>query len=418
MGAYWTASNKVQRNLQGLLPVLKSVACEWFLIFLLFIDGALSYFLTKFAHRCELQTPCLFCSRLDHILGDEKPQFYWSLFCSNHREEISFMVSCHKHGKLADARTMCERCLLSFTTESQCSPESRDLLLAKMGSNIGDCSSQYSSLKRDIGPRSGKKGLCSCCDKPLKSRHKARQLILKPSASRFSRPKIPLPRMPNHSHLHRRDGLRRTRDRSAESSTRGRLRKNSSADVLSPMGYDPRITSDSELLFCSGDGFSSITHDKSVMKQKKPVKSASRSKPKGLSIDVPPERKLLKTSRRRCRRGSSLSDLDSQLNDVQCVASDVVSSKRLGPGDHSLHPGNKKSDSSVPSNLIRPDDVHTLSIVSRDFLHDSAKDSKSEAPLPWNRPSAGPTSVEGELSFFFANVFAISLFSFYIFIFE
>ena len=74
---------KVQRSLKGFTTILASAACEWFLIFLLFIDAALSYLLTRFANYCELKIPCILCSRLDHVFGNEKPGFYWNLLCSN-----------------------------------------------------------------------------------------------------------------------------------------------------------------------------------------------------------------------------------------------------------------------------------------------------------------------------------------------
>ena len=126
---------KVQRSLKGFTTILASAACEWFLIFLLFIDAALSYLLTRFAHYCELQIPCILCSRLDHVFGNEKPGFYWNLLCSNHRSEISSLISCNIHGKLVDCRGMCENCLSSHIEENKSNSDMRRLFLGKLGFN-------------------------------------------------------------------------------------------------------------------------------------------------------------------------------------------------------------------------------------------------------------------------------------------
>ena len=124
MAVKHTTSVNVKRDLRGFMHILSSMAAEWLLIFLLFIDAALSYLLTKFARYCELQTPCLLCSRLDHVFGNEKTEFYRSLLCSNHRIEISSLISCHIHGKLADAPAMCEECLMSVEKQNKTKSES------------------------------------------------------------------------------------------------------------------------------------------------------------------------------------------------------------------------------------------------------------------------------------------------------
>ncbi|KAL5063517.1 hypothetical protein RYX36_025254 [Vicia faba] len=48
---------------------LASASLEWLLILFLFISAIFSYVITKFASYCKLKAPCLFCSRIDHVLG-------------------------------------------------------------------------------------------------------------------------------------------------------------------------------------------------------------------------------------------------------------------------------------------------------------------------------------------------------------
>lgn len=73
-----------------MITALSSAFSEWTLICMLFIDGVFGYLITKFARYCRLQIPCLFCSRLDRVLGrEEGAGFYWDLICSDHKSRIS-----------------------------------------------------------------------------------------------------------------------------------------------------------------------------------------------------------------------------------------------------------------------------------------------------------------------------------------
>ncbi|XP_073273686.1 probable myosin-binding protein 5 [Primulina huaijiensis] len=96
----------------GFFNSLSSAACEWFLILLLFMIALLSCLAEKFARYCELNSPCMLCSRLDRVLEKAKPGGYWNLLCKNHREEISSLVSCSVHCNLADSHGMCEGCAI------------------------------------------------------------------------------------------------------------------------------------------------------------------------------------------------------------------------------------------------------------------------------------------------------------------
>lgn len=99
------------------MPILRRVSSalstallEWILMLLLFVDAVYSFLVTRFARLCRLPAPCPFCSRLDHVLGNEKPCFYRELICKTHKSEISSLAFCRLHQKLGGAQSMCERC--------------------------------------------------------------------------------------------------------------------------------------------------------------------------------------------------------------------------------------------------------------------------------------------------------------------
>lgn len=159
MAAGGTTFVKTQR-IQGFTTVLTSAACEWFLIFLLLINAGVSYLLTKFASYCDLQAPCVLCSRLDRLINGEKNQgFNQSLICSNHKSEISSLVTCHIHDKIADGHGMCDDCLLSFIPKNKLNPKTHRLLVGKLGLFISGC-----GFKKSLQSRDGSNP-CTCCGK-------------------------------------------------------------------------------------------------------------------------------------------------------------------------------------------------------------------------------------------------------------
>lgn len=148
---------------------LLSAFLEWFLIFLLFIDASFSYVVTIFARYCQLQIPCLMCSRLDHVLGKEKTEFYWDLLCHKHKLKISSLVLCHLHENLVDVHGMCETCLFSFATVNKSNAETYRLLVGKLGDE------PHSGLLPDFliaddnsDSLEGRK--CTCCNENFTSR--------------------------------------------------------------------------------------------------------------------------------------------------------------------------------------------------------------------------------------------------------
>ncbi|KAH0639984.1 hypothetical protein KY290_037270 [Solanum tuberosum] len=234
MAAGGISSGK-QRNPRGFMTVLSSAVCEWFLMFLLFLDAALAYFISKFASYYELQTPCMLCSRFNHILGDKKSGCYGSHLCRNHKEDVSFQVFCHIHGNLADVRAMCEECLVSFATENILIKESDNLMIDKLGNK--------SFIPSSPGPWN-----CSCCQKTWRARSSAQRLLQLTSVgfgASKANVKPPLPRAPGRSRFSRRDSFKKIRDKiSGPESPRTRA---SALDPLSHVGYtELKITSDSE----------------------------------------------------------------------------------------------------------------------------------------------------------------------------
>ncbi|CAN7019625.1 unnamed protein product [Brassica rapa subsp. trilocularis] len=131
---------------------------EWLLILMLFINSIFSYLITKFADYSDLQSPCLMCSSLDHILGRRTKHLkksHWDMVCSKHKTEISSLVYCHAHGKLVDVRGMCEACLFSFATTNKSNAETYRLLVGKLGED-------FSSFGG--GSKSDPRRYCTCCN--------------------------------------------------------------------------------------------------------------------------------------------------------------------------------------------------------------------------------------------------------------
>ncbi|XP_062080676.1 myosin-binding protein 1-like [Humulus lupulus] len=242
---------------RGFMANLTSAACEWFLIFLLLIDAVLSYLLTKFADYCKLQTPCILCSRLDHVIGNERPEFYRNLLCRNHISEISSLISCHIHGKLADGHGMCDDCIFSFTRKNLSFSEMNRILGGKLG--LDNCGSGLQSLVISDGSVGTKP--CSCCGKPWRPKqNKQRFFQIKSPGNVFPKRDFPLPRFPSHSRLHHRNTSRKMKNQYYHSIKSQGLGKRSFVP-LSDVGYtELNINSDSEseVAFSDDDGRSTI----------------------------------------------------------------------------------------------------------------------------------------------------------------
>ncbi|XP_018444970.2 probable myosin-binding protein 6 [Raphanus sativus] len=103
---------------------------EWTLITILFIDGVLSFLSNQYARFFELKTPCLLCTRIDHVLVSRDPHFYYNdSICDSHKKKVSSLAYCHVHKKLSEIKHMCEGCLLSFVTEKESDSDTYKSLL-------------------------------------------------------------------------------------------------------------------------------------------------------------------------------------------------------------------------------------------------------------------------------------------------
>lgn len=128
-------------------PSLYSAFFELLLIVLLFVAALLQCLARRLARRRGLPAPCLLCSRLDALLGDPKPAPFGEMLCEGHGAEVSSLAFCPSHRRLADARDMCDGCLVPFVGALRLRGE-------------------------DPGRR------CACCAAPFRSRPPARALML------------------------------------------------------------------------------------------------------------------------------------------------------------------------------------------------------------------------------------------------
>lgn len=281
------------RNHWRFMTLLTSAACEWLLIFMLFVDATLSYLLTKFAHYCNLQTPCLLCSRIEHVFGINKHGYYWSLLCCNHREEISSLVYCHNHCKLADVHTTCEDCLMSFARRSKSNSETCRFLVAKLGVDTDESGLKSLLLNKSVVSDSSGPRTCSCCNKILRVKSNAQRLLeVTPVGYGASKANVkpPLPRVPGRSRFSRRDSLKRLRDKFS-----GPLAPcpggSTCVDSLSHVGYtELKITSDSEseVPFSDDDDATSTSHGNNNFGAESNTQLVTRKLPKAVARDLIP----------------------------------------------------------------------------------------------------------------------------------
>ncbi|XP_075482354.1 putative myosin-binding protein 4 [Primulina tabacum] len=247
-----------KRSSPGFMTLLSSAACEWFLIFLLFVDAAFSYLLTKFAQYCELKTPCPLCSRLDLVSGKKKPGNYWSLLCRNHSEEMSSLVPCSIHNSLADVNGMCEECFMPIIMQQKTNSESYRLLVGKMWVDVERSILQNLMLNKNIQFGSSGRRTCSCCNKIWRAKSNAERLLgFSPVSLGASKANLkpPLPRVPGRSRFSRRDSLKRLREKFSGPMVHHSA-LGSSVDTLSHVGYTKlKFSSDSEseVLFSEDD---------------------------------------------------------------------------------------------------------------------------------------------------------------------
>ncbi|KAI4329707.1 hypothetical protein MLD38_028061 [Melastoma candidum] len=249
----------------GLAEALSNAACEWLLIFLLFVDSFLTFVVMKFARYCKLEAPCFLCTRLNRVVARLIDTVgYYDFICGHHKLEVSSLVFCYSHRNLAIGSGMCEDCLFSIDTQNQANTSNQEnnlsFLLYKLGLSLLACSFENSSCSRD--PASSASNMearfCSCCQRPWTAREKVQKLLrLKPcsnrndnggcSRSNGGKPSVPLPHLPSRFRISRRSSLKRIREK-LSSSVRGQNNFNKSGFGSLPRGgYTKlKISSDSE----------------------------------------------------------------------------------------------------------------------------------------------------------------------------
>ncbi|KAI3819395.1 hypothetical protein L1987_13226 [Smallanthus sonchifolius] len=207
---------------KGIMDYLLLAVCEWFLMFWMFVEGALAYSLTRFAKYCQLHIPCLLCSRLDQFFGNEEAgsYSYMHLFCKKHQTDISYLMYCNLHNELEDVREMCADCSNSASLQTQ--------------SNL-EC-------YRSFGNRNFVCDPCSCCKSQWKEKSTGQQPIwsnVVGSRGSKATTKPPLPRVARHG-----------RSKRSKNKVKHRHR-----NELSPVGQysGMKFTSDSEFEFIFSD---------------------------------------------------------------------------------------------------------------------------------------------------------------------
>ncbi|KHN12470.1 hypothetical protein glysoja_018600 [Glycine soja] len=178
------AANKfatmLHRNTNKITLVLVYAILEWILIILLLLNSLFSYLIIKFADYFGLKRPCIWCTRIDHIL---EPGKYKSsckdLVCEAHASEISKLGFCSNHHKLAESQDMCEDC------SSSSQPD-----YVKLSQSFGffPWMKQIGMIQGE-GADAGDKAIvkveealrCSCCGVNLYNRFYPPCILIKPS---------------------------------------------------------------------------------------------------------------------------------------------------------------------------------------------------------------------------------------------
>lgn len=200
----WRSFKRIVEQELGYLPQFVIYAIlEWVVIILLFLDGFIGFVANEFAKFFELKTPCLLCTRIDHVLVHRNPSFYYNdSICEDHKKDVSSLAYCHAHRKLSDIRMMCEGCLISFATERGDDCETHRSLVGILHNTVEPFvdNDHKMQVKLPVG-QVDKSGVhqCSCCGGPLKMRASMTKGHVPRSASHgnlLSQAPTPSPRAP------------------------------------------------------------------------------------------------------------------------------------------------------------------------------------------------------------------------------
>ncbi|XVE91989.1 hypothetical protein REPUB_Repub01dG0058400 [Reevesia pubescens] len=175
------AANKfatmLHKNTNKITLILVYAFLEWILIILLLLNSLFSYLIIKFADYFGLKSPCLWCTRLDHIFEPSKyKNSYRDLVCDDHANEISKLGYCSNHRKLAESQDMCEDCLPS-SSRSDCCDLSKKLAFFPWMKQVGLIQDDCDKVMEN-GEESFK---CSCCGVMLEKKWNFPYPLTKPS---------------------------------------------------------------------------------------------------------------------------------------------------------------------------------------------------------------------------------------------
>lgn len=148
----------LHRNTNKITLILIYAVLEWTLIVLLLLNSLFSYLIIKFAEFFGLKPPCLWCTRIDHILDPAKgdKNMHRDLLCEVHAKEISKLGYCSSHRKLAESLDMCEDCLPS---RPEFRGSSKNFALLPWMKELG----MIQNGKEMVGENGEVSMSCSCC---------------------------------------------------------------------------------------------------------------------------------------------------------------------------------------------------------------------------------------------------------------
>ena len=365
MAASGVSSVQSKKKSWSISTALASAVLEWLLMCMLFTNAIFSYLITKFASQWELQTPCLLCSRLDHILGSRKLRYYWDLICGNHKLEVSSLVFCHAHNNLVDVHGMCENCLFSFATINKSNAETYRLLVGKLGEDSGFVLDQDSQLDG----HSSVTRQCSCCNEPWIPRGYCQKLMRAISAgSGAADLDVPL----SDSIKHDCSNLEKSKQSIPLRSTR---QKTSGFDHLSHVGYSElKFNSDTE-----SEAMLSDDNDKNAVHEDLAVEYL-KSEPCTVSlVDDSVTEKLIDPA---SSPEPSILASEVQSDVIKSHTATVIASRV--PVEHGLEElnwqqGDCKADSSTLPELISHDNVPPSSIA-RESPQKASKEREINSP--------------------------------------
>ncbi|CAL0317695.1 unnamed protein product [Lupinus luteus] len=162
----------LHRSTNKMVVIIVYAVLEWVLIVLLLLNSLFSYLISKFAKSVGLKPPCLWCSRVDHVLQQRKStDLHKGLVCQTHAAEISRLGYCSNHQILAETQSMCVDCLASTSNHGENSFGMRHkIAFISWESHEKNENDESENIKR-----------CSCCNESMSSQLYPPYLLMKPS---------------------------------------------------------------------------------------------------------------------------------------------------------------------------------------------------------------------------------------------